>query len=237
MNTRLFLKLGAPLLMLGLGAPGYTQRPPALVVQLADLEVAGGQVERFKAAAKENAEATLRNEPGARAFHAVSEKGDPSRIRVFEMYADAQAYQAHLHSAHFQKFRAATDPMITSRRLFDTVPVSLGAKPQLPPAPVVRVAELEIDPAQLDAYKAAVTEEIEASIRDEPGVLAIYSTALKDQPNKLRFFEIYADDAAYRQHIASPHFRKYVDITKSMITLRRLLETEPIFLGIQPATR
>lgn len=33
--------------------------------------------------------------------------------------------------------------------------------------PYVRVAEIEIDPAQLDAYKAAVKEQIEAAIRSE----------------------------------------------------------------------
>ena len=34
---------------------------------------------------------------------------------------------------------------------------------------LVRLAELEIDPAQVDSYKAALKEEIEASIRLEPG--------------------------------------------------------------------
>jgi hypothetical protein len=35
---------------------------------------------------------------------------------------------------------------------------------------VVRLAELTIDPTQLEAYKAALKEEIETSIRVEPGV-------------------------------------------------------------------
>lgn len=38
-----------------------------------------------------------------------------------------------------------------------------------------RVAELEIDPAQLERYTAAVREEMETSVRIEPGVLAIYA--------------------------------------------------------------
>jgi quinol monooxygenase YgiN len=97
--------------------------------------------------------------------------------------------------------------------------------------PVVRIAELEIDPAQLERYKAAVTEEIETSVRVEPGVLTIYSVALKDNPAHLRFFEIYADEDAYKRHLASPHFKKYVAVTKSMIKSRRLLETVPIVLG------
>ncbi len=36
---------------------------------------------------------------------------------------------------------------------------------------IVRMADLEIDPAELDAYNALLAEEIEASIRLEPGVL------------------------------------------------------------------
>lgn len=95
---------------------------------------------------------------------------------------------------------------------------------------VVRIAELVIDPAQLDAYKVAVKEEIEESIRVEPGVLAIYSVAEKDKPNSLRFFEIYASEEAYRAHIESPHFKKYVAITQSIILSCKLIETVPVQL-------
>ncbi len=63
--------------------------------------------------------------------------------------------------------------------------------------PVIRIAELEIDPAQMAAYSAAVKEEMEESIRVEPGVLALYAVSIKGQPNHLRFFEMYADQAAY----------------------------------------
>jgi quinol monooxygenase YgiN len=97
--------------------------------------------------------------------------------------------------------------------------------------PVVRVAELEIDPAQLASYKAAVKEEMETSVRVEPGVLAIYAVAEKDNPAKFQFFEMYADEAAYKAHIASPHFRKYVEATKPMIRSRKLIETVPVQLS------
>lgn len=100
--------------------------------------------------------------------------------------------------------------------------------------PLVRIAELEIDPAQVSAYQAAVKEEIEASLRVEPGVLAIYAVAEKDHPNRFRFFEIYADDAAYRKHIDSPHFRKYAEATKSMIVSKKLIDTVPVMLGAKP---
>jgi quinol monooxygenase YgiN len=103
-----------------------------------------------------------------------------------------------------------------------------------PAAPYVRVAELEIDPAQLDAYHAVVKEEMDTSIRVEPGVLAIYSVAERENPARLRFFEVYADEAAYKAHIASPHFKKYVELTKGMITSRKLVDAVPFQLSAKP---
>jgi quinol monooxygenase YgiN len=96
---------------------------------------------------------------------------------------------------------------------------------------VVRIAELEIDPVQLELYKAAVKEEMSDAVRLEPGVLAIYSVAEKDNPARLRFFEIYASEEAYRSHLESPHFKKYVATTKPMIRSRKLIETVPVQLS------
>ena len=99
------------------------------------------------------------------------------------------------------------------------------------PVRYVRVAELEIDPAQVDAYHAALKEEIEASIRLEPGVLSLLAVAVKDQPARVRIMEIYADVAAYQAHLETPHFKKYKTSTQNMVKSLNLLETDPILLG------
>src|ERR1700712_2784424 len=67
--------------------------------------------------------------------------------------------------------------------------------------PLVRIAELEIDPAQLEAYTAALKEEIATSVRVEPGVLSLFAVAVKDHPSQIRIFETYADQAAYKAHL------------------------------------
>ena len=97
--------------------------------------------------------------------------------------------------------------------------------------PVVRIAELEIDPAQLDAYKVALKEEIETSIRVEPGVLTLYAVSLKEHPEQIRLFERYRDAAAYESHLQSPHFKTYKGRTQQMVKTLRLVETDPILLG------
>ena len=69
--------------------------------------------------------------------------------------------------------------------------------------PIVRIAELEIDPGQLEAYKLALKEEIEISIRVEPGVLTLYAVSLKEHPEQIRLFETYRDATAYESHLQS----------------------------------
>jgi quinol monooxygenase YgiN len=96
---------------------------------------------------------------------------------------------------------------------------------------LVRLAELEIDPAQVERYKAALKEEIEASIRREPGVLALFAVSVKDHPAQIRIFEVYADTEAYQAHLESPHFKKYKTATQHMVKSLKLVETDAIVLG------
>ena len=96
---------------------------------------------------------------------------------------------------------------------------------------LVRLAELEIEPTQLDNYKAALKEEIEASISLEPGVLTLFAVSVKDRPTHIRIFETYADEAAYRAHLETAHFKKYKTDTQHMINSLTLVETDPILLG------
>ena len=96
---------------------------------------------------------------------------------------------------------------------------------------MVRLAKLEIHPEQLEAYKAALKEEIEASIRLEPGVLALRAVSEKKNPNRLTIMEIYASAEAYQAHIDSPHFQKYKVGTQHMVKSLELVEVDPILLG------
>ena len=98
-------------------------------------------------------------------------------------------------------------------------------------SPVVRLAQLQIDPGQLEEYKAALREGIETAIRLEPGVLTLYAVSVKNDPAQIRIFEMYADAAAYEAHLQTPHFKKYKTGTQGMVKSLVLVETEPILLG------
>lgn len=128
MSAKQLLFCAAPLLMLCLGGAALAEETQNQFVRIAELEIDPAQLESFKSAIKEGIETAVRVEPGVLALYAVSEKNNPTRIRVFEIYTDADAYKAHLETPHFKKFRAATEKMISSRKLLDTVPIVLGAK-------------------------------------------------------------------------------------------------------------
>jgi quinol monooxygenase YgiN len=55
--------------------------------------------------------------------------------------------------------------------------------------------------------------------------------AEKDDPTRIRAFEVYTDPEAYRLHLETPHFRKFRDTTDRMVTSRKLLDGVPIALA------
>ena len=98
---------------------------------------------------------------------------------------------------------------------------------------LVRLAKLVIDSTQLESYNVLLKEEIEASVRLEPGVLTLYAVAEKNNPTHITILEIYADTVAYKSHLQTPHFIKYKNGTKGMVKSLELVETVPLVVGMK----
>ena len=56
----------------------------------------------------------------------------------------------------------------------------------------------------------------------------------KDNPALVTVFEIYIDEAAYRTHLETAHFKKFRETTKEMVKSRKLIDADPIVLGTKP---
>ncbi len=98
---------------------------------------------------------------------------------------------------------------------------------------LVRLSKITVEPSQLDTYNAFLKEEIEASMRLEPGVLTLYATAEKDAPHRVTILEIYADQSAYESHLKTPHFQKYKQGTLSMVKNLELVDVKPLIPGLK----
>ena len=105
----------------------YAQNNNA-VVRIAKLQIDSAQLDNYKAALKEHAETAVRVEQGVLTLYAVYEKNNPTRVTVFEIYASQQAYNDHLQTTHFKKYKSATSDMVRSLELIETVPIALESK-------------------------------------------------------------------------------------------------------------
>ena len=92
----------------------------------------------------------------------------------------------------------------------------------------VRIAELEILPEWLDAYLEAAGAVGAESVAKEPGVVCIFPMQKKESPTSIRIVEIYRSEEAYKEHLATPHFRKYKEGTPHMIKSLKLVPMQPL---------
>ena len=98
------------------------------IIRLAKLQIDSAQLESYKVALKEQIENAVRVEPGVLILYAVSEKDNPTHITVFEIYANENAYKAHLETPHFKRYKTTTREMVKSLELVKMVPIALRSK-------------------------------------------------------------------------------------------------------------
>ncbi|WP_229427937.1 putative quinol monooxygenase [Pseudoduganella dura] len=117
--------LGRKLLVLGiavwlcLNLDRAHAQEPQMMLRISEIEIHADHLDQYKALLKEEAEASVRLEPGVIAIFPLYQREDHTQIRILEMYADRQAYEAHLKTPHFQKYKTATLHMVKSLKLVD----------------------------------------------------------------------------------------------------------------------
>lgn len=92
-------------------------------VRLARLVIDSIQLASYKALLKEGVEAAMQKEPGVITLYAVFEKERPNHLTILELYADEAAYQVHIKTPHFLKYKQATLPMVQELELLETDPL------------------------------------------------------------------------------------------------------------------
>lgn len=94
------------------------------IVRLSKIEVYPQYLDEYMKYATEVGEISLRTEPGVLTMYAVSEKENPCKITILEIYASKEAYDKHIASAHFQKYKQGTLHMVKSLELIDQTPLN-----------------------------------------------------------------------------------------------------------------
>lgn len=98
------------------------------LVRLAKLVIDSAQLEPYRALLREGIETSVRVEPGVLTLYAVAEKNRPTHITILEIYANEDAYQSHIKTPHFLKYKNGTREMVKTLELVDTSPLVPGMK-------------------------------------------------------------------------------------------------------------
>ena len=100
---------------------------------------------------------------------------------------------------------------------------------------LIRISEIKIYSNYLDQYNAILKEEAQASVKLEPGVIAIYPMYQKQDPTEVRILEIYKNREAYESHLKTAHFLKYKNTTLKMVSSLKLIDMEAIDAETMPS--
>lgn len=107
--------------------PGMCAKLPMAadgIVRLSKIEVYPEHLEEYMKYATEIGEVSLRTEPGVLTMYAVREKENPNRITILETYVNREAYESHIASEHFQKYKQETLHMVKKLTLSDQTPLN-----------------------------------------------------------------------------------------------------------------
>lgn len=94
-------------------------RQKEMLVRISEIAIDADYLEEYKAILKEEAEASVRLEPGVISIFPMYQKENPTEIRILEIYASREAYESHLKTPHFQKYKTTTLKMVKSLKLVD----------------------------------------------------------------------------------------------------------------------
>lgn len=99
---------------------------------------------------------------------------------------------------------------------------------------LVLISEIEVYPEHLKEYLSFALTVGETSVREEPGVIAIFPMIQQRDSCQIRILEIYANNEAYKHHIATKHFQTYKQGTLHMVKKLDLVDMYPMNAKAMP---
>jgi len=90
-----------------------------MMIRLSEIEIDSNYLKEYKAILQEESRASVRLEIGVIAIYPMYQKESPTQIRILEIYENRKAYESHLKTPHFQKYKTSTIKMVKSLKLVD----------------------------------------------------------------------------------------------------------------------
>ena len=90
-----------------------------IMIRISEIEIDSNYLKEYSAILQEESRASVQLEAGVIAIYPLYQKENPTQIRILEIYANREAYVAHLKTPHFQKYKTTTLKVVKSLKLVD----------------------------------------------------------------------------------------------------------------------
>ncbi len=90
-----------------------------MIVRISEIEIDSLYLQEYTNILQIEAKASVQKEPGVVAIFPMYQKANPTQIRILEIYSNKSAYENHIKSPHFLKYKAGTLKMVKSLKLVD----------------------------------------------------------------------------------------------------------------------
>ncbi|PZR15088.1 MAG: antibiotic biosynthesis monooxygenase [Flavobacterium psychrophilum] len=94
-------------------------------MRIAKITVDSVKLNDYIIALKTQLQSALKYEKGVLAYSAVQDKNNPCKITILETYASVPAYQSHIQTDHFKKYKATVADMVKELELNDVIPIPI----------------------------------------------------------------------------------------------------------------
>jgi quinol monooxygenase YgiN len=91
----------------------------AMIIRMAEIEIDSNYLKEYNAILTAASSASVQLEAGVISIFPMYQKENPTQIRILEIYANRDAYEAHLNTPHFKKYKTSTLKMVKSLKLVD----------------------------------------------------------------------------------------------------------------------
>ena len=93
------------------------------IVRLSRITVDPERLAEYLVFATECGRRSMAEEPGVLMMYSMQDKAHPEQITILEIYADSAAYERHIKTPHFQKYKQGTLAMVRKLELLDQTPL------------------------------------------------------------------------------------------------------------------
>ncbi|MBR4985052.1 MAG: amidohydrolase family protein [Proteobacteria bacterium] len=102
-----------------------------MVVRICEIEIYPQYLDAYIKAANEISTTSVRVEPGVISLLPMQIISEPNKIRIVEIYANQDAYQHHISTEHFKKYKQGTLHMVKELKLIDTKMLNPAIMPEI----------------------------------------------------------------------------------------------------------